>query len=120
MRAITSIVLFLVAFNAGAGALQASGAAADLGINAETGDPDAVSSLGDNPDEIELGTSRGGTLFGSRIALVRQAQAIFYGFAPGFQMLRIFLPNVFVDFLSSIASFLATAAVLSYARGYDL
>jgi len=120
MKMSTQLTIFFVAFNALAGVVVGMGVAEDLGINAETGDPAQLEELGEN-DDINLGNNVGGTLFGMYNVLTQQVGALFYSIAPGFAMLRNFLPNIWIDvFLSPIATVVVTKDLLGFARGGDL
>jgi len=120
MKMSTQLTLFFVAFNALAGVFVATGVAADLGINAETGEPQQFEQLSAK-DNVRMGNSVGGTLFGMYNVLTQQVATIFYAVAPGFRMLRNFVPNLWVDvFLSPIASVIVTKDIIAFARGGDL
>jgi hypothetical protein len=126
MKMSTQMALFFVAFNLAAGVIAGMGVAAELGINTETGNPGAlspesVSERQASGDDTQLGSSTSGTLFGMYNALSNQIKTIFYSVAPGFAMLRNFLPNIWVDlFLSPIASIVVTKDIIAFARGTDL
>jgi hypothetical protein len=120
MKMSTQLTLFFLAFNALAGVLIGTGVAADLGINAATGDPQAFDQLAAE-DQVRMGNSVGGTLFGMYNVLTQQIATIFYAIAPGFRMLRNFVPTIWVDgFLSPIASVIVTKDIIAFARGVDL
>jgi hypothetical protein len=118
MKMSTQLAIFFVAFNALALVLTTTGVAADIGINAETGNPDA---LNDFDNDISLGNNVGGTLFGMYNRLTQQAGQIFYTYAAGFAILRAYLPNIWIDaFLSPLAGLVVTKDLIALARGTDL
>ena len=119
MRISTQLAVFFIGFNVFAGMLIGMGVADDLGINVETGDPEAFQKVPDQED-VGLGSSVGGTLFGMYNVLTSQAYYLFYSVAPGFGMLRNFMPNAIVDPFAAIASVFVVVDLLSYARGTDL
>jgi hypothetical protein len=120
MKMSTQLTLFFVAFNALAGIFIGMGVAADLGLNVQTGDPGQFDEITDQ-DDVRMGNSVGGTLFGMYNVLTQQAATIFYSAAPGFAMLRNFLPNIWIDvFLSPVASIVVTKDIIAFARGDDL
>jgi hypothetical protein len=120
MKMSTQFTIFFVAFNALAAVVLGMGVAAELGISAETGSPAAIEQAGQSQD-VRMGNSVGGTLFGMYNVLTQQAAALFYTVAPGMAMLRNFLPNLWVDvFLSPLATLIATKDIIAFARGVDL
>lgn len=121
MKMSTQLTLFFIAFNAFGGILIASGVAGQLGINAETGSPDQIEQLSASDEEIALGNQVGGTLFGMYNQLTKQVGSIFYAVAPGFAMLKNFLPDLWVDYLlSPMASVIVAKDLIAFARGTDL
>jgi len=119
MKMSTQLTLFFIAFNAFGGILITSGVAGDLGINAETGDPEQLEKA--TAVEPNLGNDVGGTLFGMYNQLTRQLGTIFYSVAPGFKMLKSFLPDIWIDaLLSPIASVIVAKDLIGFARGTDL
>lgn len=130
MRISTQLAVFFIAFNAFAGMLVGMGVADDLGLNMETGNPQQIEDAtknkcqeqSDSNTDIEvcLGNSVGGTLFGMYNQVTQQAGKIFYSIAPGFAMLKNFLPNAIVDPFSTIAALFIIVDLLSYARGFNL
>jgi len=119
MRISTQLAVFFIAFNLFAGMLGGMGIAGDLGINVETGDPDAIDEATEKED-VGLGNSVGGTLFGMYNQLTGQVGVIVNTIAPGFAMLKLFLPNAIVDPFAAIAGVFVVVDLLSYARGFSL
>jgi hypothetical protein len=116
----TQITIFFIAFNAMAGVVMGMGVDEQLGINVETGNPEQLEEI-TTQDEIDLGNNVGSTLFGMYNVLTDQIGNIFYTLAPGFKMLRVFVPNIWVDlFLSPIASIIVTKDIIGFARGVDV
>jgi hypothetical protein len=115
----TQFTIFFVAFNALAAVVMGMGVAEELGISAETGSPQGIEEVGQT-DDIRMGNSVGGTLFGMYNVLTQQVANLFYTVAPGMAMLRNFLPNLWVDvFLSPLATLIATKDIIGFARGDD-
>jgi len=120
MKMSIQFTIYFIAFNALAFILMQSGVAAELGLNAETGNPQAIEEAGERKD-IRMGSSVGGTLFGMYNVLTQQAAALFYTFAPGLEMLKNFLPNLWVDvFLSPICTVIVTKDIIGTALKIDL
>jgi len=119
MKMSTQLTLFFIAFNALGGIMIASGVAGDLGINTETGDPEQLEKA--TAVEPNLGNNVGGTLFGMYNQLTKQVGTIFYSVAPGFKMLKSFLPDLWIDvLLSPLASVIVAKDLIAFARGNDL
>jgi hypothetical protein len=118
MKMSTQLAIFFVSFNAIAAVVMGMGVATELGINAETGNPDGLQP----PDkETRLGSSTTGTLFGMYNALSQQVATLFYSITPGFAMLRSFLPNIWIDLLlSPVATIVVSKDIIAFARGTDL
>lgn len=120
MKMSTQLTIFFVTFNALALVVTGMGVAADLGINAETGNPETIADAGQQRP-TNLGNNVGGTLFGMYNVLTQQAGDLFYTYAAGFRMLRAYLPNIWIDvFLSPIATVVVTKDLIAFARGGDL
>jgi len=119
MRITTQLALFFIAFNLLAHMFIGLGVAGDLGLNMETGRPDAIDNATDK-DEVSLGNGVGGTLFGMYNILTNQAGVLVNTITPGFAMLKLFLPNTIVDPFALIAGTLSIVDLLSYARGFSL
>lgn len=119
MRISTQLAVFFIAFNLFAGMLGGMGIADDLGINVETGDSNAINEA-TQKDDVGLGNSVGGTLFGMYNQLTNQVGVIVNTIAPGFAMLKLFLPNAIVDPFATIAGVFVVVDLLSYARGFSL
>jgi hypothetical protein len=126
MKMSTQLAIFFIAFNGIAAVVMGMGVAQELGINAETGNPDGLQpdtvsekqAAGDGP---QLGSTNQGTLFGMYNKLSDGVLTLFYSAAPGFAMLRSFLPNIWIDLvLSPVASIVITKDVIAFARGTDL
>jgi len=121
MRISTLIVLFFVFMNAGAGMLQATGVAAHMGINAETGNPDEIQQAQDAASEIDTGGSVGGTLFAMYNALVGTVEQIFVAVLPGARMLsNLGAPGWFTAYLFSGATIVTGVDVIGFLRGSNL
>lgn len=120
MKISTQLTIFFVAFNCFAGIVMGMGVAEELGINVETGNPEQIEQLS-NTDQVDLGNNVGSTLFGMYNRLTQQVGTLFYSIAPGFKMLKMFLPNIWIDlFLSPIAAVIVTKDIIAFARGTDL
>lgn len=114
------MAIFFVAFNAIAGIAVGMGVAQELNINAETGNPQQLERATEQT-EPDLGSNVGSTLFGMYNQLTSQIGTIFYSIAPGFAMLRNFIPNLWVDLLlSPVASLVVSKDLIAFARGTDL
>jgi len=120
MKMSTQFTIWFIAFNAVAGIMVGLGVAEDLGLNVETGDPQEFEKI-TSQQEVGLGTSVGGTLFGMYNQLSQQIGAVFYAFLPGMKMLKIFIPDIFVDALfAPLATLIATKDIIAFARGTDV
>lgn len=119
MRISTQLAVFFIAFNVLAGMMIGLGVDDDLGVSLETGSPDAIEQATDK-DDVGLGNSVGGTLFGMYNQLTEQAGVVVNTIAPGFAMLKLFLPNAIVDPFATVAGVFVVVDLLSYARGADL
>lgn len=120
MKMSTQLTIFFVAFNAFAAVVMGMGVAEELGVNVGTGSPDQLEQLS-SKDRVDLGNNVGGTLFGMYNQLTQQVGTLFYSIAPGFQMLKLFIPNIWVDaFLSPISVVIVTKDIIGFARGSDL
>jgi hypothetical protein len=120
MKMSTQLAIFFVSFNAIAGIALGMGVAQELGINAETGNPQQLEQA-TQQTEPDLGSNVGSTLFGMYNQLTSQLGTIFYAIAPGFAMLRNFIPNIWVDaLLSPVASLVVSKDLIAFARGTDL
>lgn len=119
MRISTQLAVFFIAFNLFGGMMVGMGVADDLGINLETGSPDAIEEA-TNKDDVGLGNSVGGTLFGMYNQLTDQVGLIVNVITPGFAMLKLFIPAKIVDPFALIAGTYTVVDLLSYARGADL
>jgi hypothetical protein len=120
MKMSTQITIFFIAFNAMAAVVMGMGVAEELGVNVETGSPERIEQIGQQ-DQVDLGNNVGGTLFGMYNRLTQQVGAIFYSLTPGFAMLKVFLPDIWIDaFLSPIAVVIVTKDMIAFARGTDL
>lgn len=115
----SQIALFFIIFNVFAGIVGTMGVAAELGLSVETGNPSQLERATDQR-EPDLGASSGSTLFGMYNSLSDQLGTMFYSIAPGFDMLRNFLPGVFVDGMYGVASFIISKDLIAFARGTDL
>lgn len=123
MRISTQLAVFFVAFNLFGGMLIGLGVAEDLGINLDTGNPEAIDKVeqkANDDEKVGLGNSVGGTLFGMYNTLTNQAGLIVNTIAPGFAMLKLYLPNAVIDPFAIIAGMITVVDLLSYARGADL
>jgi len=134
MKMSTQITIFFIAFNAMAAVVMGMGVAEELGVNVETGSPERIEQIGQqdrcpnnqaSKDEcasgVDLGNNVGGTLFGMYNRLTQQVGAIFYSLTPGFAMLKVFLPDIWIDaFLSPIAVVIVTKDMIAFARGTEL
>jgi hypothetical protein len=119
MRISTQVAIFFIAFNLFAGMMMGLGVDDDLGINLETGDPQELETATEKKD-VGLGSSVGGTLFGMYNQLTNQVGVIVNTIAPGFAMLKLFLPNAIVDPFAALAGVFVIIDLLSYARGFSL
>lgn len=123
MRITTQLAVFFVAFNLFGGMLIGLGVADDLGINLDTGDPAAIDKVEEkatDDEKVGLGNAVGGTLFGMYNALTRQFGLLVNTIAPGFAMLKLFVPSAIIDPFAIIAGMITLVDLLSYARGFDL
>lgn len=122
MKMTTQFAIFFIAFNGMAGLMTATGVAADLGINVETGNPQQVTAAGE-VDEINISAGSGSprTLFSLRTGLAQQATAIFNAVLPGMAMLKNFVPDAFVELiLTPVAGLVVAKDVIGFLRGTDL
>lgn len=119
MRISTQLAVFFIALNVFAAMLVGMGVAEDLGINLETGESQAINEA-TQKDDVGLGNSVGGTLFGMYNQLTNQVGVLVNTIAPGFAMLKLFLPSAIVDPFAAIAGVFTVIDLLSYARGVDL
>lgn len=122
MRVSTQLAVFFIAFNLFGGMMVGLGIHEDLGLNLETGSPDAIEDATAKGQEgdVGLGNSVGGTLFGMYNQLTAQVGVVVNTIAPGFAMLKNFLPNRIVDPFAALAGVFIVIDILSYARGFDL
>jgi len=123
MKMSTQFTIWFIAFNAAAGIMIGLGVTDDLGINVETGSPDQIEEVTTQEKEevVSLGNNVGGTLFGMYNQLSSQIGNIFYAILPGMKMLKIFVPDIFVDLLlTPLATLIATKDVIGFARGTDV
>jgi hypothetical protein len=119
MNVSTQLAIFFIAFNLFGGMMVGLGIDDDLGINLETGNPDQIEQATAKED-VGLGNSVGGTLFGMYNQLTNQVGVIVNTIAPGFAMLKLFLPNAIVDPFAALAGVFVVVDLLSYARGVEL
>lgn len=119
MRISTQLAVFFIAFNLFGGMMVGMGVADDLGLNLETGDSQAIDQATAKED-VGLGNSVGGTLFGMYNQLTNQVGVVVNTIAPGFAMLKLFLPNKIVDPFAALAGVFVIVDLLSYARGFNL
>jgi len=120
MKMSTQFTIFFITFNALAAIMMGMGVAEELGLNVETGNPGAFDNATDRRD-VRMGNSVGGTLFGMYNVLTQQASTLFYTLLPGMEMLKIFLPNLWIDvLLKPIGTLIAVKDTIAFARGDDL
>ncbi|GAA0305483.1 hypothetical protein [Halarchaeum salinum] len=106
------IVLFLVFFNAGAGLLGASGAAAYLGVQPSPGGGEELASATSSTQDFRTGSGGGETLFALYSTLSGTLESIFNAIFPGAAMLKnAGVPDYLVTFLFT---------GLALIPGYDL
>lgn len=121
MRISTLIVLFFVFMNAGAGMLYTTGVAAQMGVNAETGDPSEIQGAQDAAEEIDTGSGAGGTLFAMYNSLIDTVESIFVAVLPGAQMLNnLGVPGWFTAYLFSGATIVTGVDIIGWLRGSNL
>lgn len=120
MKMSVQISLFLVAFNAFGAVLLQSGVAADLGIVVQQQDTGVIEQA--LVENVDLGgTGIENTLFGMYNRLSQQLSSLLWTITPGFQMLKGYLPNLWVDFvLLPISSIVVGKDLIAFARGTDL
>jgi len=119
MKMSTQIAIWFIAFNAIAGVVVGMGVADELGVQLDTGDTGDLEEY-QQPAEPNLGAGAGATLFGMYNALTGQVWDLFYSIFAGMAMLKIFLPNIWVDALSVIVGAIVTKDIIGFARGEDL
>lgn len=119
MRVSTQLAVFFIAFNLFGGMMMGLGVNEDLGLSLETGSPDAIEDATAKED-VGLGNSVGGTLFGMYSQLTGQVGVVVNTIAPGFAMLKLFLPAAIIDPFAALAGVFVVIDLLSYARGADL
>lgn len=120
MKMSVQISLFLVCFNAFGGLLVASGVAGDLGIQVQQQGTQVVERA--TVEEPDLGGSGiQNTLFGMYNRLTQQVSDIMWAITPGFQMLKAYVPDMWVDFvLLPVSSVIVGKDMIAFARGTDL
>jgi len=121
MKMSVQITLFLVCFNAFGGLLVATGVAGDLGINVQQQGNQVVERA--TVEEPDLGSGNGlqNTLFGMYNTLTQQVSDIMWAITPGFQMLKAYVPDMWIDFvLYPVSSIIVGKDMIAFARGTDL
>lgn len=119
MKMSTQIAIWFIAFNAIAGVVVGMGVADELGVQLGTGDTGDLEAF-EQPVEPDLGVGAGATLFGMYTALTGQVWDLFYSIFAGMAMLKIFLPNLWVDAMSVVIGAIVTKDIIGFARGEDL
>jgi hypothetical protein len=122
MRLSIKIVVFLVLFNAWGGMMVEFGIDDHLGINAETGNSEAITEAA-NVSQPESGGVVGGTLLGVYNAVKNTIQTIVLGMQPGAKLLLNILPpgpaEEFVMWMYSIGNIIVAVDIAAYLRGVD-
>lgn len=124
MRVSIYLLIFLILFNGWAGLLQQYDIDDQLGINAETGDPQELDEAKSAADNIQTGQSIGGTLLGYYNALLNTVEGMVTGLQPGVQMLvNISPPGPAEDVIvwaGTIIPIIVATDLIAVARGVDL
>jgi hypothetical protein len=119
-KALTLLVVFFLSVNLFSGMLITTGAAATLGIDAETGESAAADDLTGNND-VATGSPTDGTLFGLYNVVSSQVAGVFEFIFPGLAMLgRLGVPNFIINVLGGVFSLILTLGIASFIRGFDL
>lgn len=119
MKMSVQISLFLVCFNAFAGLVVATGVAGDLGIHVQEGYEVVEPATVEEPDLGGSGIQS--TLFAMYNRLTQQVADIMWAITPGYQMLKAYVPDAWVDFvLLPVSSVIVGKDMIAFARGTDL
>lgn len=120
-KALTLLVVFFLSVNLFSGMLITTGAAATLGIDAETGESERAEEITQGDNDLATGSPTDGTLFGLYNVVSSQIAGLFEFIFPGLAMLgRLGVPNFIINVLGGVFSLILTLGVASFVRGYDL
>lgn len=130
-RATTTLLVFFVFFNLWAGVLIGTGAAAELGIEEQTGTNCEVDSQGarnceaaghvSSNDGVPSGNGVGDTLFGLYNVLSGFLNDLFTFISPGLDLLaRAGVPEAFTNLMGIVFTLFATIDVVSFFKGWGL
>lgn len=124
MRISILLIIFLLLFNGWGALLQDYGIDEQLGINAETGDADALEQAETNAGNVSTGEAVGQTLLGFYNNLLQSLKGILTAWEPGLQLLVNVVPagigEDIVIWAFSIMKIVIFVDFLAYARGVDL
>ena len=130
-RATTTLLVFFICFNIWAGILIGTGAAAELGIEKQTGTNCEVDGNGvqnceaaghvNSNDDVPSGNGVGDTLFGLYNVLTDFLNDIFTFIAPGLDLLaRAGVPQTYTNGLGIIFTLITTIDIVSFFKGWGL
>lgn len=118
MRFTTILVIYLVAFNAGAQMMYSTGVAADLGLNVQTGNPEELQQAEDLHEDVEIGPGTGLTLIGMIANVGRGIADAFTAVMPGLRMLgNVGVPDHWIVFAGTVSMTVVGFNVASWLRG---
>lgn len=124
MRLSIILLIFLVLFNAWGGLLQAYDIDDQLGINAETGDTEALDSATESAGSVTTGEPTGQTLLGYYNNLINTLRGLLLGLQPGVQLLVNAVPSGIAESIILWAfgalPIIIVVDVLYFARGGGL
>lgn len=118
MRFSTLLVVYLVAFNAGAQLMYSTGVADDLHLNVQTGDPESLETA--REENVDLGPGTGLTLIGMIANVVGGIADIFKGVMPGLRMIgNVGVPDHWIAFAGAVSTTIVAFELAAWARGVN-
>jgi len=124
MRLSVILIIFLLLFNGWGGLMQEYDVDDHLGINAETGNAEALNEAQSSAGEIGTGEPTGQTLLGYYNNLLNTLRNVFLGLQPGAQLLVNVMPGGIsediVIWTFSILPIISAVDILYFARGGGL
>jgi len=124
MRVSIILLIFLILFNGWGGLMQEYDIDDELGINAETGDAQALQNATQSAQDIQTGQPLGGTLLGFYNSLLSTVEGMVTGLQPGVQLLVNVAPAGIAEDIIIWAGLalpiIVAVDLLAYARGVDL
>lgn len=117
MKMSTQVAIFFIAFNALAGIMGATGVSDDLGLNTETG----VDDLQQTNTNISIDNTAEENLKAIRREVTEKASGVFNAVLPGMKMLKIWVPDLWVNYLlTPLGTFFVAKDIAAFLRGTDL